>query len=103
MNFSVIGIKATEVDSMVISADSLSIPVYVSRLFIEPKKSEWHARYSSRILFSRLDSLFSKNTPPQIVLYTKEGRVEFQIPSGKWKKLSDINHRIFEMIKYNQK
>jgi hypothetical protein len=103
LNFSIITEKVIEADSIRLISDSVSIPVHVTRLFVEPRKSKWHARYTSKILFSSLDSFYSGKTPPVISVFTGKEKIELNIQPGKWNKLSGITHRIFDLINYNKK
>ncbi|TAJ10103.1 hypothetical protein DMA11_19445 [Marinilabiliaceae bacterium JC017] len=72
------------------------------RIFVDNKKSKWHYRYSTKLLFNDLKDLFLQQNCPQLTLLTPKEKIMLSIKTGKWKKQAMINSKIFKLICYNQ-
>lgn len=101
LNFSIIDKANVEIDSISLVKDSFHISNKSERIFIEPKKSKWHGRFTTKFLFSDLEKFYGDDLP-RIILYSKKGEMEFTISKGAWKNQSELVNKIFMVIKYNK-
>jgi len=102
LNFSYYDKLDRTIDSLVLVNSHQRFSLSVKKIFIETKKTKWHYRYSSQILFSDLNIFFKVADKPKIILYTKEGVVELFIKEKTWKNQSEITSKILTLIKYNK-
>ncbi|MDD4575321.1 MAG: hypothetical protein PHI36_02725 [Bacteroidales bacterium] len=102
INFSYYDKMNRTIDSLVLVNLDYRYSCGTKKIFIETKKSKWHYRYSSQVLFTDLNAFYSALEKPKVILYTKEGAVELFIKEKKWKKKSKIIRKIFNLITYNK-
>lgn len=102
LNFSYFDKSKYDIDSIAFVSNNETCSTKVKKIFIETKKQKWHCRYSSKVLFSDLNSFLNQSGKPKIILYTKQGVVELTIKARIWKKKSSVTKKILTLIKYNQ-
>ena len=102
LNFSYFDKLDRTLDSVVFVNVNQRFSGRVKKLFIETKKSKWHYRYSSKILFNDINIFFTQPDNPKIILYTQQGTVELNIKTKTWRKQSSVTKKILTLIKYNQ-
>ena len=72
------------------------------KIYIEPHKSKWVHRYTSRFLFNDLHFLFAQEISPKMILHTSAGAKELTVNQSSWRKNSVIVSRVFSMIKLSK-
>lgn len=102
LNFSYYDKLDRTIDSVVFISGNQTFSSSAKKIFIETKKTKWHYRYSSKILFTDINVFFSQADNPNIILYTQQGTVELNIKTKTWKKQSSVTKKILTLIKYNQ-
>lgn len=102
VNFSYIDKSVAIIDSIVFVQNNKRFSSSSKKLFIEPQKTKWYHRYSSRFSFNDLIFLFAQENRPQIMIYTKSVTEELNIKPSDWKRNAAIVTRILSMIKLNR-
>jgi len=102
LNFSYFDASRHVVDSVSFIGNNKRYSSSVKKIFIGTKRRKWHGRYSSKVLFTDLNSFLSLTDKPRIILYTQQGAVELTIKARTWKKQSSVAKKILNLIKYNQ-
>ena len=98
VNFSYLNNSARQIDSIAFFQNSREFHSKTKKLFIEPRKSKWNHRYSSRFLFTDLTLLFNQENSPKLFIYTGSGVDELFIKQRSWTKNSSIVSKILTMI-----
>lgn len=88
--------------SLISSQEVLTSPA--NKIYVDSSKSDWIYRYGSRFSFEDLYQFFSEQTPPQMKIHG-EGvpPISVTIKEKDWKKRSELNLRIFDLIQINKK
>ncbi|MGB9772388.1 MAG: hypothetical protein ACPLX7_10510 [Candidatus Kapaibacteriota bacterium] len=102
LNFSYYDKLDRTIDSVVFICGNQRFSSIAKKIFIETKKTKWHYRYSTNLLFTELNVFFNSADNPKIILYTQQGTVELNIKAKTWKKYSSVTKKILTLIKYNQ-
>ena len=102
LNFSYFDKLDRAIDSVAFITGSHRFSSSAKKIFIETKKTKWHYRYSTNILFTELNVFFNSVDNAKIILYTQQGAVELGIKSKNWKKQSSVTKKILTLIKYNK-
>lgn len=102
LNFSYFDKLERTIDSVIFVNTNQRFSGSIKKLFIETNKSKWHYRYTSKILFTDINSFFNQTNNPTIILYTQQGIIELNIKTKNWKKQSSVTKKILTLIKYNQ-
>ena len=102
VNFSYLNNSAILIDSIAIIQSSKKFFSKTKKIFIEPQKSTWNHRYSSRFLFGDLTFVFNQETDPKILIYSNSGVSELLIKQKNWIKNADIVSKVFTMIRLSK-
>lgn len=102
LNFSYFDKLDRTIDSVTFISNSQKFSSSIKKIFIETKKTKWHYRYSTNILFTDLNIFFNQADNAKIILHTQQGMVELSIKTKTWKKQSSVTKRILTLIKHNQ-
>jgi hypothetical protein len=102
LNFSYYDKLDRTIDSVAFISPSQRFSSSAKKIFIETKKTKWHYRYSTNILFTDLNVFFNQADNAKIILYTQQGTVELNIKTKTWRKQSSVTKKILTLIKYNQ-
>ena len=102
LNFTYTNKETLEVDSVSFIYDGTIIHLPAQRIFTE-FRSKWVHRVGVDIPFEKLQSFFKSSDTPEICLHCKGGKIGLQIKKVHWKKISQTNSRILEIIILNRK
>jgi hypothetical protein len=102
LNFTIVDKNIIQADSLFLHIDSITLKAAPAKMFVEPKHSKWKCRFTSKFLFSDLDS-FYREGQPEIIVGTGTGKLTYSISKGAWKKQYSVMHKIIQLIKVNQK
>ncbi len=102
LNFSYFDKNNRALDSLCLIGQSKKITALVSKIFVETKKTKWHYRFTSRILFSDLEIFFNENEIGTMALIDKKNTIPLYASKKRWKKNAAINAKIFQLIRYNK-
>ena len=100
INFSYFDRENINLETINISYDSWQYQTDVKRIFVEMKKKQWHYRYTFDIPFEQLE-LFYKTNAPVISLAAGSRTINIQ-PIRRWRKNSEINNLIIQIIQKNK-
>lgn len=102
LNFSYYDKLDRTIDSVAFISAIQRFSSVAKKIFIETKKTKWHYRYSTNILFTDLNVFFNQADNAKIILYTQQGTVELNIKTKTWRKQSSVTKKILTLIKYNR-
>jgi hypothetical protein len=102
VNFSCLDNSANLIDSIAIVQNSKKFFSKTKKIFIEPQKSKWNHRYSSKFLFGDLTFLFNQEISPKILIYSNSGVCELSIKQKNWIKNAEIVSKVFTMIRLSK-
>ncbi len=102
LNFSYFDKTPRVLDSLCLLIGSKNISSTLIKLFVETKKNVWHYRYSSRFLNRDLEDFFDSTHEAKIIIIDKKNRIQLSCTNKRWKKISAINRKIFQLIQLNK-
>jgi len=70
------------------------------KLYIDKKSKTWKMRYSAMFPIKELERYFSSDSST-LRVRTENSNLDFSQKAGKWKKYSEINAQIFQLIRLN--
>jgi len=102
LNFSFFNKNLLILDSISLCINDECVTSKLQKIFIEHNKNKWQYRYSSKFSFNFIYSFFTENNnKPKIILHSGSAPILLNINKNKWEKLSNLNNKIFSMIKAN--
>lgn len=102
LNFSFFNKYLLILDSISLCINDECVTSKLQKIFIEQNKNKWQCRYSSKFSFNFIYSFFTENNnKPKIILHSSSAPILLNINKNKWKKLSNLNNKIFSVMKAN--
>lgn len=89
------------IDSIAFIQNNIKIYSNAKKIFIEPHRTIWLHRYSTKFSFDDLTYLYSQKDKPEIVVYSSSGNINLDIKQSAWRKNAAIVAKIFTMIRLN--
>lgn len=102
LNFTYISPMLKNIDSLRLTAGSLSLSSPSKKIFIEDDKNDWKHRYSSRFLYADLARLMQQQETLALVLEDNNTSTVLTAAARKWKKQAAVLGKIFHLIEANQ-
>lgn len=103
MNFTYTKKEPLMVDSIRYVSGKIEIAGKADKLYVEPTSKKWVHRYSLKSKADEFFQLYDAEVTPQIFLYTKDMRYEFQAKKTNWRKYVPVGQKLFKMIKLQEK
>ena len=101
LNFSYFDKTPRALDSLALLIGPKRRSSSLQKIFIETKKSYWHYRFTTRLAVKDVEAFFNLTEGALFQLIEKESVIGLDCKKRKWKKNSQINRKIFQLIRYN--
>lgn len=99
INFTYYQKKTACADSVLFSNSLDSVSARTEKIYIEVRKMPvWEHRYSLKLPFQKLNTLFSTNTPTTVTLYSQGEELIYTPKKAIWTKHTKIISTILDMI-----
>jgi hypothetical protein len=101
-NYSYYDKSALAPDSIAFKHTSVHFISATKKIFIEPKHSKWHYRFTCRVALKDIKTFFEEEQVPSITISGKGKFITLQCGKAKWKKHAAANTKIFQLIEMNR-
>lgn len=102
VNISVYSSYEQKLKAIIARLDSIALKAPLRQLMIEPNKRDWHYRYTFKLHFNDIKTIFTSPTPPVFHITGTSREIAMKMNNRKWKKQSAIVRKILQLIELNK-